>query len=66
MPPLDDCKILLKKFHSLTVYYIFKEANQYIDVLTKFKIIIFFITYNGKLLAFDKLKLFFLNKFVNN
>ena len=26
-PLLDDCKTLLKKFHSLTLLHIFREAN---------------------------------------
>ena len=41
MPLLDDCKILLKKFHRLIIYYIFREANECVDILTKFKVIIF-------------------------
>ena len=30
------CRILLKKFHRLTIQHIFKKANQCVDALAKF------------------------------
>ncbi|XP_050263839.1 uncharacterized protein LOC126708061 [Quercus robur] len=35
-PLLGDCRTLLKKFHSTTIQYIFREANQCADALAKF------------------------------
>ncbi|KAK9990428.1 hypothetical protein SO802_025413 [Lithocarpus litseifolius] len=34
---LDDCKTLLKKFHSSTVHHIFRETNQCAGTLAKFE-----------------------------
>ena len=71
-PLLDDCRILLKKFHSSTVHHIFREANQYADALAKFGASLSsdYVNFANpplmveNLLAFDKTK-FFCNRLIN-
>ena len=63
-PLIDDCRTLLKKFHSSTDHRIFREASQCADALAKFGAAQYFNYANfdnppavvENLLAFDKAK----------
>ena len=71
---LDDCRTLLKKFHKLIIQHIFREANQCVNTLAKFRVTlsfdyVYFVnppTMMEDLLAFDKPEFFIIDLFVIN
>ena len=72
-PLIDDCRTLLKKFHSSTDHRIFREASQCADALAKFGATLssYYVNFVNPppvvkdLLAFDKAELY-CNRLISN